>query len=111
MTPKLRKFQTANVQKNLNDKNLHIAIFGLLICSLASAGFTAYVCDFVLRSFQDSNCMALIITDTGIASDDARLEHQLSQAGQALAIARDFGMALAMGVFGVGVALVIRIRR
>ena len=55
--------------------------------------------------------MALIITDTGIASDDARLEHQLSQAGQALAIARDFGMALAMGVFGVGVALVIRIRR
>ena len=53
--------------------------------------------------------MALIITDTGIASDDANLEHQLSVATKGLMLARDFTIALAVGVLGVGIAGLVRL--
>ena len=55
--------------------------------------------------------MCLIITDTGIKSDDQNLEHQLSSASLALQSARDFGYALGIGSFGVLVAVLVRIRR
>ena len=93
------------------NNNLLIAIVGLLVCSIASAIYTAYICGFVLDSFESSKACALIITDVGIKSDDANLEHQLSAAGVALESARDFGYALGVGSFGVLVAVLVRIRR
>ena len=97
-----------NVVKN---NNLLIAVLGLVVCALTSAVFTALSCDYVLDSFQSSDCMALIITDTGIKSDDLNLEHQLSSATIALQGIRDFGYALAIGSGMVLVAVLVRIRR
>lgn len=99
------------MENEKRNNNLLIAILGLVVCSLISAVFTAYTCDFVLDSFQSSQTMCLIITDTGIKSDDQNLEHQLSSASLALQSARDFGYALGIGSFGVLVAVLVRIRR
>ena len=99
------------MQNEKRNNNLLIAIIGLVVCSLVSAVYTAYTCNFVLESFQSSQTMALIITDTGIKSDDPNLEHQLSSASMALESARDFGYALGIGSFMVLVAVLVRIRR
>ena len=99
------------MQSEKRNNNLLIAVLGLVVCALSSSVFTALSCDFVLDSFQSSNCMALIISDTGIKSDDLNLEHQLSSATIALQTIRDFGYALAIGSFGVLVAVLVRIRR
>lgn len=96
---------------NAKNDNLLLAVCALVICSLGSAAFTAYQCDFVLNSLQDSPTMALLITDTGIKSDDLNLEHQLSQASLALQSARDFGYALAVGSGMVLMAVLVRIKR
>jgi uncharacterized transporter YbjL len=101
----------SEMRKKGKNNNLIIVVLGLVICSLASAAFTAYTCDYVLDSFQSSQTMALIITDTGIKSDDAQLEHQLSQASLALKSARDFGYALAIGSGMVLMAVLVRIKR
>jgi hypothetical protein len=94
-----------------SDRNLLVAVIGLVLCSLAASIYVAWVSGFVLESLQNSNTMALLITDAGVRSDDANLEHQLSSAGVALQSARDFGYALGVGSIGVLVAVLIRIRR
>jgi hypothetical protein len=55
--------------------------------------------------------MAMLITDAGVLSDDKNLEGNLSVATQGLHMAKDFGLALTIGVIGVGLAVFIRIRR
>jgi hypothetical protein len=55
--------------------------------------------------------MAMIISDAGIVSDDKNLEGNLSVATQGLHMAKDFGLALTIGVVGVGLAVFVRIRR
>jgi hypothetical protein len=55
--------------------------------------------------------MAMIISDAGIVSDDKNLEGNLSVATQGLQVAKDFGLALVIGVVGVGLAVFVRIRR
>ena len=55
--------------------------------------------------------MAMLITDAGVVSDDKNLEGNLSSATQGLRMAKDFGMALVIGVVGVGIAVFVRIRR
>ena len=87
------------------------AIGGLLGVSLMASGFTAWACGYVLSSFQDSNTMALIITDAGLKSDDAKLEHQLTSATLALKTLRDIGMAVLVGGTGVALAVVIKVKR
>jgi hypothetical protein len=49
--------------------------------------------------------MALIITDAGIKSDDANLEHNLTSATQTLVNLRDISLALFIGSCGVSLAL------
>ena len=65
----------------------------------------------MLDSFQDSHAMAMLITDAGVLSDDKNLEKNLSVATQGLQMAGDFGLALTIGVVGVGLAVFVRIRR
>jgi hypothetical protein len=91
--------------------NLLLAVVSLVAVSAVTAGFTAYICTYVLNSFQDSHTMALFITDTGIKSDDKNLEHQLSTATLALKFMRDIGWALGVGSLMVGVAVFFRQRK
>ena len=78
---------------------------------LVAAAASAYICDFVLRSFQDTNAMVMLITDAGTKSDDKNLEKNLSAATMALKTCRDLGWALSVGCLGVGVAVFLRFRR
>ena len=55
--------------------------------------------------------MAGLITDSGLVFDDKNLEGNLSSATQGLRLVKDFGLALTIGVVGVGLAVLIRIRR
>jgi hypothetical protein len=55
--------------------------------------------------------MAMIITDAGVLSDDKNLEKNLSVATTGLRMAKDFGLALVIGVVGVGIAVFVRVRR
>jgi hypothetical protein len=77
------------------------------VATLAS-GYTAWACDFVVSSFQDSNTMVLLITDAGLKSDDARLEANLTTATQTLNFLHQIGYAVVIGCVGVGVTLGIR---
>lgn len=93
------------------DKNLLLAVIGLVVAALVAAAASAYICDFVLRSFQDTNAMVMLITDAGTKSDDKNLERNLSAATLALKTCRDLGWALSVGCLGVGVAVFLRFRR
>lgn len=84
------------------------ALIGLLTVAALSACFTAWACDYVVKSFQDSNTMALIITDAGLKSDDKNLERNLSTATTTLVTLRDIGLSVCIGALGVGLALAIR---
>lgn len=98
-------------QSPSGDKNLLLAVSGLVLAALVAAAASAYICDFVLRSFQDTNAMVMLITDAGTKSDDKNLEKNLSAATMALKTCRDLGWALSVGCLGVGVAVFLRFRR
>lgn len=91
-----------------SDTNLLIAVAGLVAFSAIAAIATAYICGFVLDSFQDTNAMVMLITDAGTKSDDKNLEKNLSSATLALKACRDLGLALAVGCAGCGVAVGLR---
>jgi len=92
-------------------QHLTWALIAILACSLVASASTVFICQFVLDSFQDSHAMAMIISDAGIVSDDKNLEGNLSVATQGLHMAKDFGLALVIGVIGVGIAVFVRVRR
>ena len=98
-------------QSPSGDKNLLLAVSGLVLAALVAAAASAYICDFVLRSFQDTNAMVMLITDAGTKSDDKNLEKNLSAATMALKTCRDLGFALSVGCLGVGVAVFLRLRK
>lgn len=90
------------------ETNLMWALLGLLCISLLAAGFTAWTCDYVLASFQDSNTMALLITDAGLKSDDAKLEGNLTTATKTLGYLKDIGLSVVVGGTGIAASLLIR---
>ena len=93
------------------DTNLLWAVTILTVAAGMSALGSSWICDTVLSAFGKSQTMALIIVDGGkeLKSDDANLERQLSTATVALQTIRDFGWALALGCFGVLVAVLVKV--
>jgi hypothetical protein len=87
------------------------ALIAILVCSLIASASTVFICQYVLDAFQSTNACAMLLTDSGIVSDDKNLEGNLSVATQGLQMAKDFGLALTIGVIGVGLAVFVRIRR
>ena len=88
----------------------------LAVCLLtAFAGLTAlssaWIAGYVLDSLQSTDALVMIVTDSGLKSDSATLERNMSTATLALKSCRDLGWALAVGCFGVGVAVFLRSRR
>ena len=76
-----------------------------------SALASAYIAGFVLDQLQNTEALALIVTDGGLKSDSKDLERNMSVATLALRSVRDLGWALAVGCLGVGVAVFLRSRR
>ena len=91
--------------------NLLLAVCLLTAFAGASAFASAYIAGFVLDQLQNTEALALIVTDGGLKSDSANLERNMSWATMALKSVRDIGWALAVGCLGVGVAVFIRSRR
>jgi hypothetical protein len=92
-----------------SDDNLLIAVGIILAVSCVCALYTAWVVKGVLESFQNSQTMALLITDAGVKSDDANLERQLSTATAALKMSADIAYALVVASLMIGVALAWRV--
>jgi len=94
-----------------NEFNLLLAVALMVFSSAVASLFSAYICEFVLDSFDDSSAMALLITDAGVKSDDKHLEKNLTSATIALKSCRDLGVVLGIGSLGVGLAVGIRIKK
>ena len=97
--------------KPSGESNLLWATCLLTACAFFGSLAVACLSDYVLTSFNDSSTMALLITDAGLKSDDAKLQGQLTTATKGLQACRDVGWALAVGCAGVGVAVFLRTRR
>ena len=111
MAKKQRSKYAGTIPTDHQHQNLTWALIAILACSLVASASTVFICQFVLDSFQDTHAMAMLITDAGVLSDDKNLEGNLSVATQGLHMAKDFGLALTIGVLGVGLAVFIRVRR
>lgn len=98
-------------QPSASEGNLLWATVMLIACAAVAAVAVAFISDYILSSFQDTNAMVMLITDAGTKSDDKNLERQLTSATLGLKACRDLGWALAVGCLGVGVAVFLRLRR
>lgn len=102
------KAKAKTLKSNTVGDNLVWAVGGLLFVAILSSGISAYACDWVLSSFQNSNTMAMLITDAGLKSDDKNLQNNLSSATKTLALLRDVELAVMIGSLGVTLALAYR---
>ena len=93
-----------------SDHNLLLSVLALTLCSLLTALVCAYICTFVLDTFQNTEACALLITADGIKSDSATLEQNVNTAVIGLKTCRDFGLALGIGNLGVLISLGLRLR-
>jgi len=91
------------------DNNLLIAAGIILgIAGLCSV-YTGMVVTAVLGAFESSEAMVMLITDSGIKSDDLKTERQLSEATLALRASRDIAVALGVASLMMGAALAWRL--
>lgn len=91
--------------------NLLLAVVLLTAFAGLTALASAWIAGFVLDSLQSTDALVMIVTDAGLKSDSATLERNMSTATMALKSCRDLGWALAVGCFGVGLAIFLRSRR
>lgn len=97
--------------KESGASNLLLAVTLLTAFAGVSALSSAYIAGYVLDQLQNTEALALIVTDGGLKSDSKDLEQNMSVATMALRAVRDLGWALAVGCLGVGVAVFLRSRR
>jgi hypothetical protein len=101
----------AKAKQSGAEGNLMFAVILLTAFAGLSALASAYIAGFVLDQLQNTEALALIVTDGGLKSDSKDLERNMSVATLALRSVRDLGWALAVGCLGVGVAVFLRSRR
>lgn len=94
-----------------SESNLLLAVCLLTAFAGLTAVTSAWTAGFVLDSLQNTEALALIVTDGGIKSDSQTIERNLSSATLALRSVQDLGLALAFGCLGVAVAVGIRLWR
>jgi len=97
--------------KESGSANLLLAVVLLTAFAGLSALSSAYIAGYVLDQLQSTDALVMIVTDAGLKSDSVDLERDMSTATLALKSVRDLGWALAVGCFGVGVAVFLRSRR
>jgi len=84
---------------------------GLVIAAALAAIMSAWIAGYVLDQLQNTEALAMIVTDGGLKSDSKSLEQNMSSATLALKSCRDLGWALGVGCFGVGLAVLLRMYR
>jgi hypothetical protein len=94
--------------KESADTNLLWAVAILTAAAATAACASAYISGYVLDQLQNTEALALIVTDGGLRSDSKSLEHNMSAATVALESVRDLGWALAAGCLAVGAAVAVR---
>ena len=94
-----------------SEHNLLLAVCLLTGFAGLTAVTSAWTAGFVLDQLQNTEAMALIVTDGGLKSDSKTLERNLSSATFALRSVQDLGLALSFGCLGVAVAVGIRLWR
>jgi hypothetical protein len=99
-----------NEKPNPNgDNNLLFAVGAILVLASVCALYTAWVVNGVLNAFASTEAMVMLITDSGIKSDDLKTERQLSEATLALQTSRDIAVALVVASLMMGSALAWRL--
>lgn len=101
----------AKAKESAVEGNLLLAVCLLTAFAGLAALSSAYIAGYVLDQLQNTDALALIVTDGGLKSDSANLERNMSWATAALKSVRDLGWALAVGCLGVGVAVFLRSKR
>ncbi len=96
-------------EKQSVDNNLLISAGIILGISSVCAIYTAWVVNQVLNAFASTEAMVMLITDSGIKSDDLKTERQLSEATLALQTSRDVAVALVVASLMMGIALAWRL--
>lgn len=99
-------------QLPFNPHNLLTAVVGCCLLSGLCALTVYATAEQILRSIQDANVMALLITDQPgqtFVADDKALAENLNQAKSALLTCRDIALALAVGTLMVGGAIFWRL--
>ena len=91
------------------DNNLLIAAGIILGIGALCAIYTGLVVNSVLDAFSSTDAMVMLITDSGIKSDDLKTERQLSEATLALKASRDIAVALGVSSVMMGLALAWRV--
>ena len=95
-------------QPNVSDGNLLLAV-GLLVAFAGLAAVTvACTAGYVLDEMNNRDFMVMLVTDSGLKSDNQKLTQNLSSATLALQAVRDLGLALSFGCVAVAVAVGIR---
>lgn len=89
--------------------NLRLAVIGCVVVSMICALTVYLTADFILASFRSTDALAMLITDTGLRSDDKNLERNLSSATLALGTCRDICLALFLGCCLIGGALAVKL--
>ena len=73
------------------------------------AAYTSYVVQSVLDSLKSTDAMVVLLTDSGVASDDKKLEANLNAAQRALETSADLSLALTIACVIVATGLVARV--
>lgn len=92
-----------------SESNLLWAVSLLTIAAGGTAFASAWTAGFVLDNLQNTEALALIVTDGGLRSDSQSLERNMSSATLALRSVQDLGLALAFGCLAVAVAVGFRL--
>ena len=93
----------------MHPANLLLAVVGSITIAALCAGTVYFTAQFILDSLQNSNVMALLITDIPgqtFVADDKHLERNLNSARQALVTCRDLSLALFVSCGLIACALV-----
>ena len=94
-----------------SESNLLFAVIGLVVAAGLAAAMSAWIAGFVLDQLQNTDALVMLVTDGGLKSDSKDLERNMSTATLALQSCRDLGLALGVGCLGVGLAVVVRLRK
>lgn len=97
-------------QRNAGDRsNLLWATFVILSMAASCAVYTSYVVQSVLSSLRSTDAMVVLLTDSGVASDDQKLERNLNAAQRALEASGDMAMALTVACLIVAIGLIVKV--